>query len=379
MSKIEPEETTETVLGITGPIGIPSRVQRRNRWWRRALKWWREALLILVIFAVVSTALILINKRENSVEDKLIRWTDIVQVSGQPGRIPSLVLQRPVSVTSPKSIVLTRGSGREIQPDQPLIISVTSFSGETGELLSETGRSVLHIGAATEQFFDEDLLAGVLKQNEGARILFVRPVNNGDKITTEINVVDILYSAAHGKPGGNPAGPLNVTFNDLGPIVTHGEISEPDEVVIQQLIVGDGAQVLENDAVLAQFIAVGWDDLVVRSSTWNTGIPQSIDLRTAFPGLQTALLDQRVGSRIAVTIPAEQATGETTLMMVIDIIGTGPSRVDTPPAKKTDANTPVTEKKTESETGPGSGSSHEPGKQQPENKNKESEKTGSNR
>ncbi|MCS4484288.1 peptidylprolyl isomerase [Gleimia sp. 6138-11-ORH1] len=329
-------------------INIPSRAQRRNRWWRRILRWWREALAFVVIISVIATAVILINKRENSEADKLIRWTDIVQVSGQPGRIPTLVLQRPVSVTSPKSIVLSEGTGREIQSEQPLIISVTSFSGQTGELLSASGRSVLHIGEATEEFFDQDLLAGVLNQNEGARILFVRPVLVEGKQTTEINVVDILYSAAHGKPGENPQGPLNVTFNDLGPIVTHAEQAPPDEVVIQQLIVGDGAQVLENDAVLAQFTAVGWEDSVVRASTWNTGIPQSIDLKTAFPGLQTALLDQRVGSRIAVTIPAEQATGETTLMMVIDIIGTGPAQEAPVPFEKSDANTPVTEKKSES-------------------------------
>ncbi|EEH64074.1 hypothetical protein HMPREF0044_1093 [Gleimia coleocanis DSM 15436] len=311
---------------VTTKLGVQSRVERRNVWWRKALSWWREALALVVIFTVVSTAILVINQREENAEKQLIQWTDIVQVSGQVGRIPTLALERPVSVTSPKSVELAAGTGREIQPEAPLLISVTSFSGETGELLSETGRSVLHIGPATEQFFDKTLLAGLLGKNEGARVLFVRPVKQREKLTTEINVVDILYSAAHGKTNENPGGPLSVTFNDAGPLVTHAKVTAPEDVVIQQLIIGDGAQVLENDNVVAQFIAVGWDDAVVRSSTWTTGIPQAIDLETAFPGLQVALLDQRVGSRLAVTIPAEQATGETDLMMVIDIIGTEPGK-----------------------------------------------------
>lgn len=316
---------------VTAALGVLSRSARRKVWWRRMLAWWREALALLVIVVVVSTAILVINQRENQAEAQLTHWTDVIQVSGQVGRIPTLALERPVSVTSPKSIVLEPGLGREIQADTPLMISVTSFSGETGELLSRTGRSVLHVGPATEEFFDRTLLSGVLGQNEGARILFVRPVSTPEKLVSEINVVDILYSAAHGKTNPDSGGPLSVTFNDAGPLVTHGKGAAPEDVVIQQLIIGEGAQVMENDSVVAQFIAVGWEDAVVRSSTWTTGIPQAIDLATAFPGLQVALLDQRVGSRLAVTIPAEKATGEVDLMMVIDIIGTEPGKTEAKP------------------------------------------------
>lgn len=337
---------SEEPIPVTDALGILSRTQRRNRWWRKALSWWREALALLVIFAVVSTAVLVINKRNATQKAKLIHWTDVVQVSGQVGQIPTLALQHPVTVTSPKSVVLTPGTGREIKAETPLIISVTSFSGETGELLSETGRSVIHIGSATEQFFDKDLLAGVIGQNEGARLLFIRPVTAEQKLATEINVVDVLYSAAHGQTGENLTGPLNVSFSDAGPLVTHANPNAPDEVTIQQLIVGEGQQVLENDQVLAQFVTAGWDDSVVRASTWNTGIPQTIDLRAAFPGLQVALLDQRVGSRLAVAIPAEMATGEMPLMMVIDIIATAPAFNTASPSEneKPTADTPVQDK-----------------------------------
>ena len=37
-----------------------------------------------------------------------------------------------------------------------------------------------------------------------------------------------------------------------------------------------------------------------------------------------ALVDQRVGSRLVVTIPPELATGDDTLVAVVDVLGTSP-------------------------------------------------------
>ena len=42
-------------------------------------------------------------------------------------------------------------------------------------------------------------------------------------------------------------------------------------------------------------------------------------------GLATALVDQKVGSRLAVTIPPDLAAGDDTLCVVIDILGTEPA------------------------------------------------------
>ena len=41
-------------------------------------------------------------------------------------------------------------------------------------------------------------------------------------------------------------------------------------------------------------------------------------------GLATALVDQKVGSRLAITIPPDLAAGDDTLCVVIDILGTEP-------------------------------------------------------
>ena len=118
-------------------------------------------------------------------------------------------------------------------------------------------------------------------------------------------------------------GPLTVNIVPEGPIITHGT-TVPDRVTTQTLIKGDGIQVHESDRVVAQFTAVGWNDGVVRVSTWETGVPQVINLGKAMRGLQTALVDQKVGSRLAITIPPDLAAGDDTLCFVIDILGTEP-------------------------------------------------------
>ena len=53
-------------------------------------------------------------------------------------------------------------------------------------------------------------------------------------------------------------------------------------------------------------------------------MPAVVNLNTAMKGLTNALVDQKVGSRLAITIPPDLAAGDDTLCVVIDILGTEP-------------------------------------------------------
>ena len=53
-------------------------------------------------------------------------------------------------------------------------------------------------------------------------------------------------------------------------------------------------------------------------------MPAVVNLNTAMKGLANALVDQKVGSRLAITIPPDLAAGDDTLCVVIDILGTEP-------------------------------------------------------
>lgn len=301
-----------------------SRLQRRRSWKRRVFRWWREALALVVVLVVASTAILVINDRDRSVTSPEEPWKDKVSVSGRVGATPALVVNSPVSVLSAKVTELEAGPGRTIEADSPLVISMMTYSGETGKVLSQAGRPSLSVGKANAEDFDKFLVSSVVGKTEGSRLLFARPVTEGGKRVTELNVVDILYSAASGENVKDPGGPLSVSMNEAGPRLSHADGDPPAELKVQTLVQGDGQQVRNGDAVLVQYVSARWDDSVVVSSTWSTGIPTTIRLQNTMPGVRNALLDQRVGSRLAVTIPPNLAQGDTTLMMVIDILGTEP-------------------------------------------------------
>ncbi|MDO5720278.1 MAG: peptidylprolyl isomerase [Actinomycetaceae bacterium] len=308
---------------------LPSRTMQRRTLRRRLLRWWREAVAVLVVIVVTTTAVILINNRENMpTEQAPESWLDRITVSGNVGRVPTLALTSPISVSATKIRQLEVGTGREITEDSPLIVSITTFSGEDGRLITAGSRSIMMVGQANTDDFEATLISGVIGKTEGSRILFLRPVTTDGERTTEINVIDILYSAASGTENPDPGGPLSVEMTDAGPRASHEDGDPPTSLTIQTLIEGDGQQVHADDSVLVQYLSANWDDSVVRGSTWSTGIPEAIDLGDAMPGVRNALVDQRVGTRLAITIPPEQASGDSTLMMVVDIIGTEPRRTD---------------------------------------------------
>jgi len=259
---------------------------------------------------------------------------DLVQVSGRQGATPVVTVTGPLDVVDLKVRELVAGDGREITEGSPVVLAITAFDGEDGTILSPQGRPQLRVGRADDQDLGGELAGQVIGRTEGSRLVFVRRVaasQSGEAQVPggiEVDVVDVLPSVATGEeePGEADAaqGPLTVTLGDDGPIMSH-QGAAPSDLATQVLLRGDGAQVGDGDAVVAQFIVAGWSDGIVRSSTWATGVPQSIDLATVMPGLRDALVDQRVGSRIAVTIPPDQASGDDTLCTVVDILGTEPA------------------------------------------------------
>ncbi|MDO5034693.1 MAG: peptidylprolyl isomerase [Actinomycetaceae bacterium] len=285
-------------------------------------RYWREALAVLFVLVLVSTAAIVVNFRADEPEEKQDTWREKIQVSGTVGRIPTISLSSAVSVASVKMSDLEVGMGREITEGSPLIVALWSFDGATGQALTDSGRGNVQVGLATAEDFDEVLLKGVVGKTEGSRVLFVRPVESGGRVSTEINVVDILHSAASGEVVEGKDSPLRVTITDTGPNIAHDAGNPPADLQVQMLIAGDGEQVGSNDNVLMQYVLANWEDSVVVDSTWWTGVPKAINIAEAMPGVRLALIDQRVGSRVAITIPPEMASGDSTVTMVVDIIAT---------------------------------------------------------
>lgn len=262
---------------------------------------------------------------ESATQSPTLALFDRVTVSGRVGATPTIEIKAPLEVDGFKARVLEAGSGREITEGSPVLVSVTAFDGNSGRMLSESGRPQMSLGIVGSGQIDEDLSRLVTGKREGTRVLAFRSITMGDGSTNtiEVDVVDILPSIATGTSVDASVGPMSVEMSPEGPIISHID-TLPGGVTTQTLIKGDGVQVHEGDRVVAQFTVLGWTDGTVRVSTWETGVPEVINLGTAMKGLATALVDQKVGSRLAITIPPDLAAGDDTLCVVIDILGTEP-------------------------------------------------------
>ena len=262
---------------------------------------------------------------EAATQSPTLALFDRVTVSGRVGATPTIEIKAPLEIDGFKARVLEEGSGREITEGSPVLVSVTAFDGASGRMLSESGRPQMSLGIVGSGQIDGDLSRLVIGKREGTRLLAFRSITMGDgsKDTIEVDVVDILPSIATGTSVDASVGPMSVEMSPDGPIISHID-TLPGGVTTQTLIKGDGVQVHEGDRVVAQFTVLGWTDGTVRVSTWETGVPEVINLGTAMKGLATALVDQKVGSRLAITIPPDLAAGDDTLCVVIDILGTEP-------------------------------------------------------
>ena len=115
------------------------------------------------------------------------------------------------------------------------------------------------------------------------------------------------------------------------PAVTIPKLKAANKLVVKTLIHGTGATVTKTDFMATNFVLYFWDGTssTLKLNTF-TSNPAMIGANM-MPGLQTALIGQKVGSRILAVIPPAEgygtsgnpqvgATGSTTLVFVIDLI-----------------------------------------------------------
>jgi len=115
------------------------------------------------------------------------------------------------------------------------------------------------------------------------------------------------------------------------PVVHIPKLKATDKLTVKTVVPGTGATVTKADSMAANFVLYFWDGTgsVLKANTF-TSNPTMIG-GTMLPGLETALIGQKVGSRVLAVIPPADGygtsgnsqlgiTGTTTLVFVIDVI-----------------------------------------------------------
>jgi FKBP-type peptidyl-prolyl cis-trans isomerase len=137
-------------------------------------------------------------------------------------------------------------------------------------------------------------------------------------------------SSAASNPNANAsvtvAGPFGTT-----PVVKIPKLDANNKLTVKTVIQGTGATVTKTDDMAANFVLYFWNGTSnsLKANTF-TSNPTVIG-GTLLPGLETALIGQKVGSRVLAVIPPADGygtsgnsqlgiTGTTTLVFVIDVL-----------------------------------------------------------
>ena len=117
------------------------------------------------------------------------------------------------------------------------------------------------------------------------------------------------------------------------PVVEIPDGPPPTELVIEDLVVGEGAEAVSGTSPSMQYVGVAWSSKQQFDASWDRGQPFSFRLGQGqvIAGWDQGVAGMRVGGRRRLTIPAELGYGARgaggaigpgeTLVFVVDLLG----------------------------------------------------------
>lgn len=264
--------------------------------------------------------------------------TAAVQVGGDFGTAPTVEFTAPLTVDTTERAVLVEGDA--VQPGTSVQAAYALYNGTTGDELEVFGWADGDEAVA----FRADL--AVLQEGfartlgclgPGSRAVGVIPAGEGfgaqgasvglGEDDTLVFVVDVLADLS----------PVEWTtdlpeIDDSGsvPVVTIPAVPAKTTLELVVLTEGDGETVGAADSVTVNYHGVAWETGEVFDSSFERGSPATFSVTGVVQGFSQALIGQKVGSRVLVTMPPALGYGgneghelqHSTLVFLIDIIST---------------------------------------------------------
>ena len=253
----------------------------------------------------------------------------LLTISGRlgSGSAPSIALNNEASLSAPSDVltdVVETGQGRAVSEGSPVILQVSQFSGLDGR--NTTGSADGYklwqgmLGPAVGDYIN----AAVSGQREGTRIVLREPADEQDgSRTTKITIVDLLPTTATGEAKEPAPGAPTVSEGTDGSItVSSAGLPAPTRASTSVLIKGTGPQIGPQNKLIARTTMVSWaTGQPLEESTFGYQTPpKQLDMSNALVGVSQNLVDITVGSRVVLSLPAEQAQGNEPVVVVIDVL-----------------------------------------------------------
>jgi peptidylprolyl isomerase len=270
---------------------------------------------------------------------------DVLDASGQFGDTPELTVPAPWTIDSTSTKILVQGFGPQVASAGMVRVNYTGFNGRTGESFDSSFER-----GKPESFSMTQVVAGFQKgldgQRVGTRLIIAMPGADGYDASTNrpegievgdtlIFVVDILQAGVTEPQGvaqvvDDPSLPTVSGTLDM-PVLTIPSVDPPTELVVEQLIRGNGPEVAAGDRLVAQYTEYVWSTGQRVRMTYGYS-PLFGTMTDIIPGWQTALLGQPQGSRLLLVVPPDQAYPDgnakigvpagSTMAYVVDILFT---------------------------------------------------------
>ena len=264
-------------------------------------------------------------------------------VTGRIGSTPALSLKGVLAPPAPGQVitdVVVQGTGRTVNEGDGVLLSVSRFSGTDGANTtgSPSGRR-LFFRRLDAGVVGEAIDAAVVQAAEGSRIVLRSSVESSGGRVAEVTVVDVLPTLAAGAAQTPAAGTPSVALAEDGTVsVGLTGLAAPTRSTAAVVIRGEGSQVSATDTIVARYTIVSWSGGTVRTTNYGwTAALGTIDMTDTLAGLAQGLVDVPVGSRVVLSLPADQARGDEPVAVVVDVLaivegGAAPSDAASAPA-----------------------------------------------
>ncbi len=248
--------------------------------------------------------------------------SEAVKVSGDFDTEPTVEFPAPLSVPATQRTVITEGDGAEVQVGAQVQVHFEMFNGETGASSNSTGYEDAQLFTLTvdESMFLPGLVKTIRCGTIGSRIVGVVPASDafGERGNADVGigpdepvvfVIDLVGVVEPLTPAKWRADVPEVTFDSAGvPAVTLPDSAPPSGLVLAVLEEGDGEEVTSGDAPVLDYQGTSWQTGEVFDQSYGSS-PIALPATQYVQGFSAAIIGQKVGSTLLVSIPPEFGYG----------------------------------------------------------------------
>lgn len=266
--------------------------------------------------------------------------SDAVEVEGEFGATATASFETPLEAEELQRTLDIEGDGDVTAPGDEVSVVVTAFKGSTGDqVFSQPTSLTIGDGSLYEGF-----LAGVDCVPIGSRVVTVAPasavygeqgnesigVEPGETLVIVTDVQDVVEAEDLPTPSEWTENVPEVEFDGDGvPTVTIPDTEPPADYQLKVLEEGDGDTVEAGQVVSLHYQGLNWATKEIFDQSFGNEDPARFGTGDVIPGFGGALVGQKVGSKLIVTIPPALGYGEEesanglggqTLVFVVDIL-----------------------------------------------------------